>query len=351
MLKRQCFKGAELKAKQAAYSEALSEKIYRQPERLQFGKQYGKALAQESAAKAGKQAGTLVPRGSFTPATTGGFAVQPTNIFNPNNGFNFKLDDVTGKYVPAPYNKKGGQLPKPVSITPSNNVLSVIDDVKPTPHNRPLPFKGDDTPIKVIDDIEFEKVKPNRFKQFLKGKGKYAVAALALAAVGTGIYALCKKGKKDDAAQVADNTTQPVVLPVTDPQNQIKDDTTLVVPPVVDEEPKDEVKEEPVTVVPVIDDETEEDVKEDPVKAVPVVELPEEDDEPVIISQEDEPIKEPIGLQNEPGGLTVAEMKGEITENRVENRYLRREIALSKAYKRRIGAPDEEKPSIEEMLS
>ena len=48
-------------------------------------------------------------------------------------------------------------------------------------------------------------------------------------------------------------------------------------------------------------------------------------------------------------GMTVADLKGEIYENKIENRYLRREIRLNKKYKDRIGAPDENPLTTEEM--
>lgn len=299
-------------------------------------------------------------------------------------------------YVPMGAAKvKIGNVPfKPQTLNLDVAGLRLADDFAPkVTRNLPVKYQGGGNLPAVIDDIDLTKVKPNKFGQFFKGKGKYAAGALALFAAGAGIYSLCKKDDKEELAPVIDKSKQPETTPVvTEPEKETTETTettTAVVPPVVEENPEKTVTEEVAAAVVVEDNVAEEttepkvapnagketkkveevaeeetvaaasaedkktettEAEDESVKTTEVKDLPDEKDEPAI-TQEEEPIEEPIGLLNRFGGMTVAEMKGEIKENKVENKYLRREIALSKAYEKRIGAPNEEKPSIEEMQS
>lgn len=109
----------------------------------------------------------------------------------------------------------------------------------------------------------------------------------------------------------------------------------------------DESKE---TVEKVAVDETEksEEVAKDETDEVVDEEVPTEENSEVKEEQENEGTQKPMGL-SKGDGLTVAQLKGEIHENIVQNRYLRRELRLNRRYERRIGAPNEARPSDEEM--
>ena len=207
--------------------------------------------------------------------------------------------------------------------------------------------------------------KPVKPKFNWKKAGKIGLAALAV----FGLYKAGKAlfGKKDDKVEATPDNggSKPVIVdvpentkpPVSDGDAGSSDNGTVIVPPViigdgdddveepaevVEEEPAEVVEEEPAEVVEeepaeVVEEETEEVEQEE----IPVA--PKNIEKPVL--PEPEPIQEPIGLETE-NKMSVPEMKGEIKENKVENRYIRKEIRLNKRFEERI---KEDAPTNEEL--
>ena len=191
--------------------------------------------------------------------------------------------------------------------------------------------------------------KPVKPKFNWKKAGKIGLAALAV----FGLYKAGKAlfGKKDDKVEATPDNggSKPVIVdvpentkpPVSDGDAGSSDNGTVIVPPVIIgdgdddvEEPAEVVEEEPAEVV---EEETEEVEQEE----IPVA--PKNIEKPVL--PEPEPIQEPIGLETE-NKMSVPEMKGEIKENKVENRYIRKEIRLNKRFEERI---KEDAPTNEEL--
>lgn len=145
-----------------------------------------------------------------------------------------------------------------------------------------------------------------------------------------------------DSVAVAPKDSTAAVPPQNEEVHEVVEEKTAEEDAPVAKEEAEKATEEEAEEVAADETEESEEVAEDETD-----EVVDEEENPEV-KEEQESTQKPMGLSKS-DGLTVAQLKGEIHENIVQNRYLRREIRLNHRYERRIGAPNEARPSDEEM--
>ncbi len=301
------------------------------------------------------------------------------------NGMVTAFDPKTGKYVSCTSKQakiyKESCLPVHVQNNPVNPGNLPVPTPGPTTKARTgvAPYAMHDIDTSSLRVVQNSKPTPKPVKPKFNWKkaGKIGLAALAV----FGLYKAGKAlfGKKDDKVDATPDNggSKPVIVdvpantkpPVSDGDAGSSDNGTVIVPPVIIGGGDDDVVENPeendddntstdegtgAVVVPPVSgndeveetEETEEtekpeEVVEEKPEEIPVA--PKNIEKPVL--PEPEPIQEPIGLETE-NKMSVPEMKGEIKENKVENRYIRKEIRLNKRFEERI---KEDAPTNEEL--